>query len=269
MRRRVVLAVIALSWASLLMAHPTLDRQLADAEAAITIPVTPADGARSWHRLAEVHRQRGEWDAAEAAYVRAGALDPALHRVDLDLGRMRLGAGRIEAALLPLTRYAERRPDDPEGWSATGRALAALGRHAAAAVALERALGTSAPDRPSLPDDMLAWARAAEAAGIPVVRILARLDGSTAIAIRLAALDLEERHGLLEPALARLASFEAEAHRKEAWIARRARLLARAGRSEEARAAWRSVEGAVATLPPARRDTAAMRALLEEARAGR
>ena len=250
-------------------AHPMLDTQLARAEAAVA--ASPSDG-KAWHRLAQLHRYRREWTEAEAAFARARLLPGAPVELDLDLARMRLEAGRPEDALAPLARYVAAHPGDPEGWEARGRALE-RSRPKEAADAFAMALARSASTRPALPDTYLHWARAAEAAGTPVAEILAGLDEGAvrlrgAIALRIEALDLAERHGRVDDALARLATLEADAHRKETWAARRARLLAGAGRTEEARAAWGTVLAALDTLPASRQGTQTVQALRAEAAAG-
>jgi tetratricopeptide (TPR) repeat protein len=251
-------------------AHPMLDAQLARAEAALA--AAPAD-PRAWQRVAQLHRYRRHWDEAEAAFARARALPEAPAELDLDLARMRLEAGRPEDALVPLARYVTAHPEDPQGWASRGDALAALGRSAAAAADYATALARSASTRPALPDTYLHWARAAEVAGTPLPRILAGLDEGAArlhgaIALRVAALDLAERSGLTEEALTRLTDLETSAHRKEPWAARRARLLAGAGRAAEARDAWSSVLAAIDTLPASRQSDAAIQALRQEATAG-
>jgi tetratricopeptide (TPR) repeat protein len=251
-------------------AHPMLDAQLARAETAVA--AAPADPG-AWHRVAQLHRYRRHWPEAEAAYARARALPGAPPELDLDLARMRLEAGRPEDARIPLARYVAAHPEDPEGWTAQGDALAALGRPEQAVAAYTTALARSAPARPALPDTYLHRARAEEAAGQPVPRILAGLDEGAArlhgaIALHMAALDLAERHGLVEEALTRLSRLEAGAQRKESWAARRARLLARAGRAEEARTAWASVLAAIETLPLSRQGASSVQELRAEAASG-
>jgi predicted Zn-dependent protease len=226
-----------------------------------------------WWRLGDLHRFRRERPAAEAAYARALEMDASLIGIHLDLARLRLEAGAPETALAPLHRYLERRPEDPEGWSVRGRILAALSRPAEARDAFATSLAQSAATRPALPDDYLGWVRAAEGAGTPVIEILRGLDEGTqrlhgAVSLEVAALDLAERHGKTDEALARLTRLEAGARRKESWAARRARLLEQAGRVEQAQAAWETVLTAIASLPDHRRGDAAVRALQAEATAG-
>ena len=247
-----------------------LDGQLARAEKeAAAAPSDP----RAWCRVAQLQRYRRHWEEAERLYAHARTLPGAPAELDLDLGRMRLEAGRAEEALVPLAQYTAAHPQDPEGWAARGDALASMGRAPEAAAAYGEALARSLSTRPALPDTYLHWAWAAEAAGTPAPRILAGLDEGAArldgaIALQVAALDLAERHGLTEEALTRLSRLEASAHRKETWAARRARLLAGAGRGEEAREAWSSVLAAIDTLPVSRQSVSAVGTLREEALAG-
>ena len=269
---RSLLPALLGAWVALsdIAAHPMLDDQLARAEAALT--ATPSD-AHAWHRVAQLRRYRRDWAEAAAAFARARSLAGAPATLDLDLAEMRVEAGRPEDALAPLTRYLALHPEDPEGWSTRGRALESMGQPKEAAAAYATALSRSASTRPALPDTYLHWARTAEAAGMPAPIILSGLDeGATrlqgAFALQVAALDLAEREGMVDEALVRLRTLEASAQRKETWAARRARLLARTGHAEEARAAWDAVLAALDVLPPSRRDTASSRALREEATAG-
>lgn len=251
-------------------AHPMLDTQLARAQREVI--AAPSD-PRAWYRVAQLQRYRRHWGEAERLYAHARTLPGAPAELDLDLARMRLEAGRSADALEPLGRYVAAHPEDPDGWAARGDALAALNRPEQAAQAYTEALARSATTRPALPDTYLHWAHAAEAAGTAVPGILAGLDEGAArlqgaIALRVAALDLAERHGLIEETLTRLSVLEADARRKETWAARRARLLAGAGRTEESHAAWDTVLVAIDALPVSRQDTPAMRALRDEAAAG-
>jgi len=87
---RLALLLGAVALAGSAGAHPELSQQLADAQARVA---APGAGAREWWRAAELHRFRREWQASEAAYARARALDGTLAGVDLDLARMRIRHG--------------------------------------------------------------------------------------------------------------------------------------------------------------------------------
>jgi len=268
--RSIIPALLVASFAlSDSAAHPMLDAQLARAEREVV--ASPSDPG-ACHRLAQLYRYRREWVHAEDAFARCRALPGAPDALDLDLARTRLEAGRPDDALSPVARYVATHPEDPEGWEVRGRALEGT-RPKEAADAFATALARSASTRPALPDTYLHWARTAEAAGMPTPTILAGLDAGAArlhgaVALQVAALDLAERRGLVEEAVARLAALEVHAQRKEVWAARRARLLGEAGRDAAAREAWGTVLAAIENLPASRQDAPALRALRQEAQRG-
>ena len=63
------------------------------------------------------------------------------------------------------------------------------------------------------------------------------------------ALELEEAAGRIDDALRRLQRIADLSERKEMWLKRRGDLLARAGRTAEARAAYAAALAAIAALP--------------------
>jgi predicted negative regulator of RcsB-dependent stress response len=77
------------------------------------------------------------------------------------------------------------------------------------------------------------------------------------VTLQLLAIELDEKRGNVDGALARVAAVEAHANRKEAWMARRGDILAEAGRLEEAKAAYRDALETISALPPRARDNGA------------
>ncbi len=83
--------------------------------------------------------------------------------------------------------------------------------------------------------------------------------------LMLRAVDLETATGRFEAALTRVDALQKIAPRPEPWMARRATVLAQAGRSHESRAAWLALRDHLAALPNLERGSHAMSLLAEQA----
>ena len=261
MIRYAAFALAVIGWAGALHAHDGLHEQVAKVTARITLD--PRNASLFLQR-GELHRMHGNWSSATRDYDRAGRLDPTLAAVDLGRGLLLLDRGRGAQALTPLRRYVNARSEDSRGHIALARAFVMAGKpsHAADAYAAAMEL-TPRPD----PEWILEHARALVAAGRPQ-DALAQLDAmlvrlGSVVTLELAAIEIDLRLGDTDDALRRVARAEAQATRKETWLARRGDILTRAGRTAEARAAYRSALDAIASLPEERRLTRANRELAE------
>lgn len=83
----------------------------------------------------------------------------------------------------------------------------------------------------------------------------------------LQALELELATGRFDDALARVDTLRKIWPLPEPWHARRAAILAQAGRLDEARAEWRALLAHIESLPPTRRASDAVQSVEAEARA--
>jgi predicted Zn-dependent protease len=106
------------------------------------------------------------------------------------------------------------------------------------------------------PDHYLEWARARAPEGPLAAR--AALDEGVrrlgpVVSLMLPALDQEVAAGRLDDALARIDRLAAAAPRADGWATLRGELLARAGRCDEARAAFREALRSLEAQPPPRR----------------
>jgi tetratricopeptide (TPR) repeat protein len=257
-------------WFGAAIAHPGIDAQIQLLDARIA--ARPADAGLRLQR-GELHRVRGEWEAAEADYRAAHRLDPSLAAADLALGRMLQEAGRHARALQAIDRFLAVRPDDPVGLLLRGRTLGALGRHPEAAAAFDRVITLASPTRLPEPELFLERARAQMASGEDRIDETIRgLDQGLAllgpvVSLQLEAIDLEVRRHTFDAALGRLATLEGLGDRRGPWLVRRAVILEAAGRHDEARAACDRALDAIATLPPERRAAPASGTLADECRA--
>ena len=77
----------------------------------------------------------------------------------------------------------------------------------------------------------------------------------------LSAIDIEVKQQQFDRALTRLSTVAASSPRQETWLARKGEILQTAGRTTEARDAYRAALSAMEKLPPARRNVPAMQEL--------
>jgi tetratricopeptide (TPR) repeat protein len=216
----------------------------------------PEDGPLHLER-AKAHLVAREWDAAlrELDAAAAHGADPDL--VGTTRGQALLEAGRPRAARASLDRVLRRRPDAWGTLFERGRAWLALGSPRRAADDFGRAIAHLHEPRPeqviARRDALLSLGRRADA--------LRALDEGMArighvASLELAAIDLEVALGRPTRALGRLDGLLAATPGNPAWVARRAELLARAGREAEARAEWARALAMIEARPAARRSRA-------------
>lgn len=254
---------------ALALAHGQLDEQIQ----LMTRRIQDApDHARHRLRRGELWRLQGEchpaesakaWDLAEEDFRKALELDPGLRDVHLAWGRARLAAGRPADALAPLERFLAEDPDHAEARLYLARALEGAGRRAEALTAYDRSIATSS--RPA-PDVYLERAALWVARGCRADALRGLEEGierlGPLVALELRALELEAP----EAALVRVERWLKRPGRKEEWHLRRAEILARLGRGEDARASAGEALAALEALPPSRREVPAARELERRAR---
>jgi tetratricopeptide (TPR) repeat protein len=245
-------------------AHPGIDEQLSALE---RLDSPAACNAAAALKIGDLHRSRHEWDAAMAAYERAARCDPTREDIDFARGLIHLDAGAPDDAKRFFDRFLLAQPGAPSGLRARARALMQLHRPQEAAADLDRTIAQLPMPQP---DDYLDRARAQIAAG-QAEQALHGLDealrhcGPVPALLRLA-IDLEVEHQQYDAALARLDTATAQAANREVWLLRRAEILERAGRPQEARHAFEAVGASIAARPTHRRATAALRDLEAQAR---
>lgn len=235
-------------------AHGPLDEQIAGITA--RIEAEPGDPSLRLRR-GELHRAHGDRPAALADQRCALEIDPAFDAARLALATLALETGRFDDAIAEARLFLERHPASLRAMRVEAEALARLGRAAEALAVEERLVAVAAVTGGLLPDDLLRRARTAAAApGGDLSRVVAGLDeGRTllgnAVVLDLEALRLEERAGWIEAAAARLDRLAATAERPGPWLARKAELLGRAGRIDDARRARDAADRAFASEPGA------------------
>ncbi len=249
-------------------AHEDLDEQIA----ALTMRVREDRlNATLYFERAELYRARGEGAHAAADYDRALRLNPALSAVHLARAMLALDAGEPAAALVAVDRFLAAHPAHADAHRVRARALVQLGRPHEAVADFSAAI--AAQSRP-LPEDYLERAHAAAAAGPSgIAGALRGLDEGLdrlgpVVSLQLYAMDLEIQQGQYDRALARLETIAARSVRQETWLVQRAQILERAGRSADARAAYREALAMLTALPGPARTAGAMADLRTQACAG-
>jgi len=230
----------------------------------VEIAQQPAEPALLVKR-ARLHLSHDEWQAALQDLERVDRLQPApaltegLRGAALNLG------GQWKAALFSLNAHLVTHPHDAEARFQRARSQAHLGDRKAAAADYREAL-RSHPEPTA--------ARKAEAAevifkheGADAALTFLSADPTTATDPETlhCALTLALQAGLTDRALSYVASLQLQAPRPEPWMARAARILAEAGRKEEARAAWLELVAHLQALPNLERGTPLLTPLLHEA----
>lgn len=183
--------------------------------------------------------ERGEWDAALEAYERARSFGADPDRVDVVAGAALLDAGWPRMAKLHFDAVLERDPDRDDARLGRARAWVKLDHPEAAAVDFAAALDRMAEPRPAYAleqrDALLAMGRPEEALAA-LDRAIARIG--IVPTLQLAAIEVTLDLGRYDDALVRIDGLLKTSPGHPLWIARRAAILDRAGRHDEARAAY-------------------------------
>jgi len=214
---------------------------------------------------ANLLREHEEWESALGACERAAALDPGLE-VDPLRARILIESGKPGDALPLLDGLLQRHPEDGESRVWRARTHAQLGQHAAAVEDFRAAVAGSAAPQPDLVQEA-AEALAAHGESAEAVALLdagmAKLGVVPALMLR--AIELEVAAGDFPAALRRIDRMQPTSPRPEPWMAKRAAVLAMAGRSAESQAAWKDLILHLSALPEAERGSNAMSRLREQA----
>jgi tetratricopeptide (TPR) repeat protein len=215
--------------------------------------------------IGEVHRDHQDWQAALAAFDKAGRLAPRLARIDFHRSRVMLDMGQPKQAAILMQRYLA----DPAADNDTlefrvgvyvlcGEILEALQHYQAAADQYSRAIELSTKPCPGV---YLARAKALATAAVKqgkneyLAQALAGLDegieriGPLDILQRLA-IELERCRRNYDGALYRVDRIRAGFTHQEFWLALRGEILEQAQRFPEAWSAYYHTQMALRSLPP-------------------
>lgn len=234
----------------------TLDRQ---------IELTPAD-ASLWFQRAHFLVLDGKWNEAAADCAETDRLAPGRFATDRVRGELLAAQGKHDESKALLDRFISVHPDDGLARAARARLFLKMKPVEAALADFQSALALMPEALPAFYQEVASVlaenGRPAEALGI-LQAGLARHTGNPALNQQ--ALALEVVTGDFSAALVRLDELQKTAPRPESWMARRAVLLAEAGRPAESRAVWLALQSRIAALPNLERGSADLQALARQA----
>jgi tetratricopeptide (TPR) repeat protein len=230
------------------------------------IAQTPTNASLFFQR-AELYRVDQDYTNALADLERVARYDPSIVRVEFCRGRALLEAGRPQEALAPLNKYLAGKPKDVEAFTTRARVLTKVGNYKAATADYNEAIAQSTGGSPEL---YIERAEAFRAMGKPEEAVRGLDEGirkmGPLVTLELPAIDLEVSSKRYDAALARIDRVSARLQRKETWLVRRAEILKKAGREEEAKKNYREALAAIDRLPAGHRGTRAMLELGERIR---
>jgi Tfp pilus assembly protein PilF len=205
-------------------------------------------------RRAVLHRQRRQWDAAAAAYLRAAALGADPNQVEVALAQVFLETGLPLTAEMQVEGVVARAPGDATALVTRARVRRTLGQRDGAADDFERAVALlEHPDPDVVRDAMDAQLAAGRPEAALAVADTAMKRIGPVVSIQLPAIEIELARGRSEAALGRLDVLLAQAPRHEVWLAQRAEILERMGRLDEARSAYARALALIRERPARRR----------------
>lgn len=225
---------------------------------------TEPDNAELYVKRSRLCLEHEDWESALVDLERADRLAPGMLESDLIRGEALALAGRWDAALAVLNDLLKAHADQPSALLQRARVLKHLQQDGPCLNDYRLALDKTPHPEPELFQEV-AEALMARAMGGEAVAVLQR--GLKAFgdipSLVLKAMEIETAAGQFDAALSRIDAMQKTAPRAEPWMAKRAELLAQAGRHEAARAAWQSLATHLAALPNLERGSHAMSKLAE------
>jgi tetratricopeptide (TPR) repeat protein len=226
------------------------------------------DNAELYVKRSRLHLEHADWKAVLIDLERADRLAPGMLDADLVRGEALALAGKWQAALAVLNDLLKAHADQPQGLLQRARVLKQLKQDEPCLNDYRLALEKTSHPEPDLFNEA-AEALMACGHGEEAVQVLQRgLKAFGAVpSLVLKAMEIETAAGHFDAALSRIVAMQKTAPRPEPWMAKRAQLLAQAGRREESRAAWQALATHLAALPNLERGSHAMSKLAEQAAA--
>ena len=260
---RIKLLAILCLLPALALGHGALHEKIDNLRAAVA---KKPDDAVLRRKLAAVYCAHGDWQQALGELERAELLAPDCPEVDLLRGQALLSGDRPAEAKKSIDEFLAVQPPNAQALRLRARAFAELKdpERSRADYRASLKLGVTDPDLVLESADALNANGHAEEAVQLLAAALAQV-GEIPVLVR-RAMELEISTGQFDSALKRVDRLQKFAPRPEPWMAKRASLLAQAGRVSESRAAWESLLAHLSELPNLERGSKPMNLLAEQAR---
>ncbi len=208
----------------------------------------------------------GEWQTALVDLEKADRLEPGKHATDWLRGQALMAGGKFALAKAVLDDFVTKYPEHGGALASRARVLVKLEQHEAALADFRAALVKMPNPEPELVHEvveaLVAQKQNEEATNLLELH-LKRLGSSPGLIMK--ALEMEIALGRFDAALARMDAMQKAAPRPEPWMAKRAAILAQAGRADDAKAAWTALRDHILALPNLERGSHSMSRILEEA----
>lgn len=217
--------------------------------------------------LASLYGRHGELRLALENLDRVDALAPGKFPTDLLRGEAFMVARVFARAKEAFDRYLSSHPETMRAWLLRARAEKELKQETASLADYREALRRTTSPEPDLVQEVagaLSDAGKKEEAAAVLAAGIEKLGRIPSLVLRAVDLEIETKN--FDAALRRIDQARQDAPRPEPWMARRAAVLAQAGRKEESRAAWEALLAHLESLPENERSSRAMTSLMDEAR---
>ena len=210
--------------------------------------------AELYARRARIFQNNHMWPEAMSDFDRAAELDAQNVKFDLERANLSFESGEYLRALDFIHLYLLRHEGSTEASLIQARSFRGLGQYRQAINSYHAALANLATfeGRP-LPEWYLEFANTLLLAGEKQRALQVLQQGMDRLGVlgvfQLKAVELEVDLGFYDSALGRIDQLLRLAQRKDLWLARRADILSRAGREEEAQLSYREAHAALKQLP--------------------
>jgi tetratricopeptide (TPR) repeat protein len=258
-----ILFIACSGWAALSHGHGAYHEELERADEEIA--AHPEDG-QLWYRRGFLNVLHGAWESALVDLEKADRLAPGKFATNWLRGQALTTAGQFAAARAVLNDFIAQYPDHGGALASRARALVQLKEHTAALADYRAALTKTPNAEPDLVQEVveaLIFEQQNEEAADLLEVHLKRLGNSPGLVMK--ALELEVVLGRYDAALSRVDVLQQTAPRPEPWMAKRASILAQAGRIRESQAAWQELITHLQALPNLERGAHSMQLIAEQA----
>lgn len=222
--------------------------------------------AALYFKRARLHLEHADWKSTLIDLEMTDRLAPGALESGLVRGQALALAGMPDAAKDTLDEFLKTHAAHPLGLLERARVLKTLEQHDASLADYRQALDNTLHPEPDLFHEAAGALaeRALHEEALQVLRRGLKTFGDVPSLV-LKAMEIEIATGQYDAALTRVDAMQKSAPRPEPWMAKRASVLAQAGRLKDSRAAWLALREHLAALPNLERGSHAMSTLAVQA----